>query len=90
MNPIVTPMVSPRSGRPVPNQYIIHTDAGIYFQSYRVIVGFKPRGGEQTILDVVYWNYSRTTSKYLHIWLRQSGTRTAADLVELGSLRNLN
>jgi len=66
-------MRSPRSGNPVPNQYIIHTDEGVYFQSYDVIVGYKPRGLQVLHLDEDYWNWSRTTSKYLYIWLRGLG-----------------
>ena len=66
-------MRSPRSGNPVPNQYIIHTDAGVYFQSYDVIVGYKPRGLQVIHLDEDYWSWSRTTSKYLYIWLRGLG-----------------
>ena len=90
MNPHVRPMLSPRSGRAVPNQYIIHTEEGTYFQSYEAIIGFRPRGGGTTLLDEYYWNYSVTTSKYLAIWLRGYGEQSAKELVAAGATRNLN
>ena len=55
-------MLSPRSGREVANQFIIHHNGKVYFQSYDVIIAIKD-GGKIT-LDKDYWNYSVTTSKY--------------------------
>jgi len=58
---------SPRSGNPVPNQYEIRIGNKIYFQSYNSII-CKIQDGK-IYLDSYYWNYSRTTSKYLNIFL---------------------
>jgi len=65
----VNQMCSPRTGNPVPNQFKIHTKKGVYFQSYSTIIAFKPNEGKLK-LDKNYWDYSRTTSKYLHKFLR--------------------
>ena len=45
------------------NQFIIHADEGIYFQSYNTIIAFIDNQGKIT-LDVDKWDYSSTTSKY--------------------------
>ena len=57
-----------RNGRAIPNQYKIHTSEGTYFQSYDTIIAFKRKDGE-VFLDENYWDYSRTTVKYLGIFL---------------------
>jgi len=90
MIPFVRPMLSTRSGKPVPNQYIIHTSEGTYFQSYKTIIGFRPRGQGTTILDRDSWNCSVTTRKYLHIWLRGHGDITAKELVAACATEELN
>lgn len=41
-------MDSPRSNRPVANQYRIETDAGTYFQSYQTVIAFKDRATGQS------------------------------------------
>lgn len=66
----VTNLESPRSGRPVANQYLIETDSGELFQSYRTPIA-KNEGGRFTISS--NWNYSVTTSKYFNQWLRSYG-----------------
>jgi len=58
-----------RSGRPVPNQFIINTPQGEYFQSYKSIIAFKPVGSGPTQLDERYWDYSATTGKYRNEFL---------------------
>jgi len=58
---------SPRSGNAVPNQYEIRIGNKIYFQSYNSIICKIQEG--KIYLDSYYWNYSRTTSKYLKIFL---------------------
>lgn len=61
---------SPRSGNPVANQYEIETDKYYIFQSYNTIIAKKERGFlGKVILDPYYWNYSRTTLKYLKQFL---------------------
>ena len=47
----------------VKNQFIIHTDEGVYFQSYNTIIAFIDNNGKIT-LDEDKWDYSMTTSKY--------------------------
>jgi len=63
-------MNSPRSGNPVANQFEIETPKEIIFQSYGTIIAKKERGflGSVT-LDKNYWDYSRTTLKYLKQFL---------------------
>ena len=66
----VTQMNSTRTGNPVANQFEIYTDKYIYFQSYSTIIAKKQRGFlGKTTLDKNYWDYSRTTLKYLKSFL---------------------
>jgi hypothetical protein len=83
-------MKSP-NGNDVPNQFEICTEEGIYFQSYRSIIAFKPWGGK-TQLDETYWDYSRTTSKYLNRLLRVSSKKEIEQKIKAGEyeLANLN
>jgi hypothetical protein len=61
---------SPRSGNPVANQYEIETDKYYIFQSYGSTIAKKERGFlGKVILDPYYWNYSRTTLRYLKQFL---------------------
>ena len=57
-----------KSGREIPNQFIINTDQGTYFQSYKSIIAFRNNDNKVT-LDEYYWNYSRTTGKYRNEFL---------------------
>ena len=68
----VTNLTSPRSGEPVANQYEITSDDGATstFQSYRTVIAKNTSGHFVISSD---WNYSRTTSKYFHQWLRSFG-----------------
>ena len=62
----VSNMVSSK-GNTVPNQFIIKTDLGSYFQSYKTVIALiEPTS---IILDNNALNYSRTTSKYLYQFL---------------------
>lgn len=67
-------------GNKVPNQYSIETGNSIIFQSYDSIIAEVSRG--VIYLDPVYYNYSKTTSKYLYMFLNmnkkeiQEGLRT--------------
>ena len=47
----------------VKNQFLIHAESGVYFQSYNTIIAFIDNEGKIT-LDVDKWDYSSTTSKY--------------------------
>lgn len=60
-------MTSTRSGREVPNQFILWDDAGsVYFQSYNSLIA--KWDGERLTLGRDF-DYSVTTSKYLHLWI---------------------
>lgn len=66
----VNNLESPRSGNPVANQYEITTNKHYIFQSYGTTIAKKERGFMgKVILDPYYWNYSRTTLKYLKQFL---------------------
>jgi hypothetical protein len=67
----------------------LDTDEGVYLQSYRTIVAFRPRGGG-VVLDGRHWDYSVTTAKHVSQWLQTTskdirkriadGTYQTADL----------
>ena len=62
-------MESPRTGRPVANQFVISDDHRIIFQSYDsmiVDIDF----GKSTVTFGKDWNYSVTTSKYRNEFLK--------------------
>ena len=85
---IVSNMVSSK-GNDVPNQFIIDSKDGRTFQSYRSIIA-NIKDGKVT-LDEYYWNYSRTTSKYLSIFLGSSTIETKKAIKEgRYTLANLN
>lgn len=75
----VSNMESPRSGRPVANQFEISINSvGTYFQSYNTIIAVKTLNG--VMLDANSWNYSRTTSKYRSQFLGESTKETEAKI----------
>jgi len=85
---------SPRTGKPVANQFIIaeKINSGELetFQSYKSIIAKKFPSGE-VILDSYYWNYSRTTSKYRNQFLRESTKETEQKIKDgIYKLVNLN
>ena len=70
----VSSMTSPRTGNAVANQFRIEDGYGIeYFQSYNKIIA-RTWKGRCTVLDERYWNYSRTTSKYLNQFLGETSS----------------
>jgi hypothetical protein len=76
-------MTSNRTGREVPNQFVITDDNGVtYFQSYKTIIAKvmpgHPLSGE-VILDH-NWDYSKTTGKYRNQFLRESKKETEAKI----------
>lgn len=77
-------------GNDVPNQFTIQSELGNTFQSYKSIIAFVDRTGKVT-LDEYYWNYSRTTSKYLSMFLNSSTLETKKNIKD-GTyiLSNLN
>ena len=83
-------MTSPRTGNPIANQFEIYTDKGVYFQSYRSIIAFKPYNAK-TQLDKNFWDYSNTTAKYRREFLGEGVDETRHKIKE-GEyiLKNLN
>lgn len=73
----------------VPNQFRIRTDKGFIFQSYGSNIVVIENG--EVFLDNLYWNYSRTTSKYRSIFLGETTTVTKSK-IKSGEykLKNLN
>ena len=58
------------NGNAIPNQFKITTPKGVFFQSYRTLIAFKPNdGGRKIQLDRKAWDYSLTTGKYRNIFL---------------------
>lgn len=86
----VNNMLSPR-GNAIPNQFVIITDGGRYFQSYDSIIAFVPYRNGKVILDERYWDCSVTTSKYRNIFLGE-GSKETKQKIESGEylLANLN
>lgn len=58
-------------GNFVPNQFLIDTKTAYYFQSYRSTICKVSKTNGKIYLDSFYWDYSRTTSKYLYNFLGQ-------------------
>jgi hypothetical protein len=83
-------MPSPRTGKPVANQFVINDDDGnTFFQSYNSIIVKKSFDG--VFLDMQTWNYSRTTTKYRNLFLGED-TKTIVKKINCGlyKLVNLN
>ena len=68
-------------GNDIPNQFIIETDEGSYFQSYDSLIVFRPFGGKP-ILDSHYWDYSVTTGKYRNMFLGETKKETERKIKE--------
>jgi len=62
-------------GNPVPNQFIIKTPAGLYFQSYQTVIAHIDND-RRVFLDKNSWDYSRTTGKYRNLFLGENKTTT--------------
>lgn len=58
------------NGNPAANQFVIRTKKATYFQSYQSVVC--KLDGINIILSN-NWDYSKTTSKHLYMFLRQNG-----------------
>lgn len=90
-------MTSPRGNKEVPNQFIITTEEGRYFQSYNSIIAFIPArhsfGKEDAtiVLDEKYWDYSTTTGKYRNQFLDEDKKETQRKIAAgIYKLVNLN
>jgi hypothetical protein len=62
-------------GNTVPNQFIIQTEEGLYFQSYKTVIAFKLLSGKVQ-LDSDKWDYSLTTAKYRNMFLDETTKET--------------
>lgn len=84
MQPVKVRNMQSPNGNDVPNQFIIETSEGTYFQSYNSIIVFVPaRGNTQygsLALDENYWDYSRTTGKYRNMFLNETKNETEAKI----------
>ena len=74
----------------VKNQFLIHAETGVYFQSYNTIIAFKLNSGF-IMLDKGKWDYSVTTSKYRNKFTGLT-TQETKKKIESGEiqLRDLN
>lgn len=62
-------------GNDIPNQFIITTNDGTFFQSYDSIIAFQAISGK-TVLDINMWDFSKTTGKYRNKFLEESKADT--------------
>lgn len=67
------------NGNDVPNQFMIKTNEGTYFQSYNSIIAFIPCNGDKIQLGK-NWDYSKTTGKYRNQFLGETKKETEAKL----------
>ena len=74
--------------RSVPNQFVIETSEGNFFQSYETIVAFWPKDG-RILLDKNNWDYSVTTGKYRNQFLGEDKKTTLAK-IKSGEYRLVN
>ena len=58
-------------GNKIPNQFVIVTPEGNYFQSYNSVIAFINNEG-RVFLDKNKWDYSTTTGKYRNIFLGEN------------------
>lgn len=68
----VTNLENPRTGRKVPNQFIVRIGAKVYFQSYDSLIAVIDTK-EKTVTITPDWNYSNTTAKYRNEFFKQYG-----------------
>lgn len=79
-------------GNLVPNQFKITTKDSVYFQSYKTLIARINKRTNKIYLDKNYWDYSRTTSKYLYSFLAEfSGVRlNKKTIIKLANDKNYN
>lgn len=68
---MVANLISDFSGRAVANQFVIYEPNKVTFQSYGTRIAVID--GNKVSLSYNMWDYSRTTLKYLTMFLRQNG-----------------
>ena len=79
-------MISTRSGRDVPNQFIITNNGVETFQSYETTIAIRQVNGV-VVLDDRAFDYSRTTSKYLREFLRGDGRKEVERSIKNNDLK---
>lgn len=62
-------MKSERTGKAIPNQFLIRDKGYIWFQSYKSTIGIVTPDNI-LLLDKNKWDYSRTTAKYRNAFIR--------------------
>jgi hypothetical protein len=77
-------------GNKVPNQFIVTTEKGSFFQSYNSVIAIIEEG-QPVKLDEKFWDFSKTTSKYRNQFLGED-TKTTEAKIKNGTyiLTNLN
>ena len=78
MKPRVRQMTT-RGGNPAPNQFLLYTPDGTYFQSYNSLIVFRDHNNKIQ-LDEDTWNYSNTTSRYRRIFLNEGVNETRSKI----------
>ncbi len=77
-------------GRNVPNQFLITTNEGFYFQSYQTTIAFRDNKN-QVYLDYNDWDYSVTTGRYRNQFLNEGIAETRRKIKEgIYILKDLN
>ena len=80
----VSNFLSPRSNKPVANQFKITMQNGLeVFQSYETIICIKDPRNNEIYLDKNAWDYSNTTSRYRKLYLNED-TKTTKDKIKKG------
>ena len=89
MKPKVRQMTT-RGVNPAPNQFLLYTNDGTYFQSYNSTIAFRDYNGKIQ-LDEKTWDYSKTTAEYRRDFLNE-GVDLTRDKILSGEyqLTNLN
>lgn len=78
---LVTNLRNPCSGNPVANQYLIEPDRyKAIFQSYETTIAVWNRRNNNVYIDLEAFEHSRTTSKYIRVFL--NGIGVSADNVK--------
>lgn len=61
-------MSSPRTGKPVINQFVVESSRYSFFQSYKSLIAVYDKTARRINLGCK-WDYNQTTLKYLRKWL---------------------
>lgn len=70
---MTTSMLSPRTGNPVANQFIINNGKSLTFQSYETVIA--KQTNKVLTIDKNALHYSQTTLKYLKEFLNTGATK---------------